>query len=61
MNILRAEEQPGESRRVVGILFREEVGAFHRLSMYLRSLLSPNAQWAAVLGIEGVEWAALSP
>jgi hypothetical protein len=39
----------------IRILFREEVPAFHRLSVRARSPLTPDAQQTSVLYIEVVE------
>lgn len=46
---------------VVRILFREEVATLHRLPLRVRSPLPPNAQWTAIVSIESVERATLSP
>ena len=58
---LRREELLDESSGVVRVLFREEVAAFHRLSVCARSPLPPNAQRTAVFCVESVERTTLGP
>jgi hypothetical protein len=46
---------------LVGVLLREKVAAFHRLSVRVRSPLPPNSQGASVLSVESVKRATLGP
>ena len=46
---------------VVGILFREKVPALHRLSVSVRSPLTPDTQWASVFPIKSIEGTTFRP
>ena len=50
-----------QRRGVAGVLFGEEVAAFHRLPLRTRSPLPPNPKRPAVLRVESVERPALGP
>ncbi len=59
--VLSGKEPLDNSCRVFRVFFREEVTAFHCLSMHVRSPLPPNAERTPVFCIERVERATLGP
>src|ERR1700723_1231599 len=56
-----SKELLDESCRIVRILFREEVAAFHRLALRARSPLPPDSERAPVSCVKGVERATFRP
>src|SRR5262249_4496096 len=61
MNRLCIQESLEYICGVFRIFFREEVAPLHHLSLHVRSPLPPNAQWATLGCVEGVERATLGP